>query len=914
MDKFSQVGNQEIAAIEELYQSFLADPASVDPSWKNFFDGFEFARKNFPARTSSKTAQSETIDKEFAILNLIHGYRQRGHLFTRTNPVRSRRKYSPTLDIENFGLSKSDLETVFQAGNSIGIGPAKLKDIIAHLEETYCASIGVEYVYMRNPEVVQWLQTRMESTKNSQEFTDEMRRHIYDHLKSAVGFENYIHKKFVGAKRFSLEGAEALIPALDAVIEHGAELGISEFVLGMAHRGRLNVLANIMKKPYELIFKEFYGTDYDEENWIGDVKYHLGYENEFETDKGRKVKLSLMPNPSHLETVSPLVQGMARSRIDSRYDGDYSKVSPIVIHGDAAIATQGVVYEVIQMSQLNGYKTGGTIHLVINNQVGFTTNYLDARSSTYCTDIAKVTRSPVFHVNGDDVEAIVYTIKLAMEFRQRYHIDVFVDILCYRKYGHNEGDEPRFTQPLLYKAIEQHKNPRDIYAEKLDAKGILSLAEARKLNTAFDHYLEGKYLESEKIEKVKIRRFLNSEYKNFENPIKSDLFRKINTSVSKDRLIAIAEKINTLPADKKFFKKIDRIVEDRRMMIHDNRLDWAMAELLAYGSLLTEGFPVRLSGQDCERGTFAHRHAAFVVEDTDDKYFPLKNISPGQAPFHVYNSPLSEYGVMGFEYGYALAQPNGLTIWEAQFGDFANVAQVIIDQYITSASEKWGMMNGIVLFLPHGYEGQGPEHSSARIERYLTLTADNNMVVAVPTTPANMFHLLRRHMHWNMRLPLVVFTPKSLLRHPMVTSPLEDLSDGHFQEVILDKLAKPENVKKLVFTFGRLYYDLHKRQAEEGITNISICRIEQLFPFPVAQIEKIIAAHPNVEKIYWAQDEPANMGAWAHVRRMMPHVPFDLVSRAASASPAGGLLSLHNKRLKKIIDTIFAERITAQAH
>ena len=909
MDKFSQVGNQEIAAIEELYISYLANPESVDSSWKNFFAGFEFARKNF---TELDSAQHDTkIDKEFAILNLIHGYRQRGHLFTKTNPVRSRRKYLPTLDIENFGLEKADLDTVFKAGNSIGIGPATLRAILEHLEATYCGSIGVEYVFMRHPELIDWLKVKMESSRNSQVFTPEMKKHIYYHLKLAVGFENFIHKKFVGQKRFSLEGGEALIPALDAVIEHGSELGISEFVIGMAHRGRLNVLTNILEKPYEYIFKEFVGTEYEQDLSLGDVKYHLGFENEVQTDHGKKVRLSLMPNPSHLETVSPLVEGMVRSRIDKQYSGDFNKVAPIVIHGDAAIATQGVVYEVLQMSQLPGYKTGGTIHLVINNQVGFTTNYLDARSSTYCTDIAKVTRSPVFHVNGDDVEAIIFTVKLAMEFRQKFHADVFIDILCYRKYGHNEGDEPRFTQPLLYKAIEKHPNPRDIYAEKLASQGVLTPEEVVKLNHEFEQLLEQKYKESEKIKKVQVRRFLNSEYTGYENPVSSDLLHSIKTGVKKSELIRIADRINYLPKDKKFFKKIDRILEDRRMMILDNHMDWAMAELLAYGTLLEEGFAVRLSGQDSERGTFAHRHASFVVEDTDEKYYPLKNISDNQAEFNVFNSLLSEYGVLGFEYGYSLANAKSLTIWEAQFGDFANVSQVIFDQYISSAYEKWGMMNSLVLYLPHGYEGQGPEHSSARIERFLNLTADNNIQVVVPTTPANMFHLLRRQMRSGFRIPLVIFTPKSLLRHPMVTSSVDELAEGAFQEIIEDSVSKPGKITKLVFTFGKLYYDLHKRQTEEGISNVAIVRVEQLFPLNTDRIHSIISKYPNLEKIIWAQDEPSNMGAWQHVQRFMPEVPFELISRPASASPAVGLMHQHNTRLKKILDSVFKEKVLA---
>ena len=908
MDKFSQVGNQEIAAIDELYQDYLKNPDSVDESWKNFFRGFELARTNYQGK---QRFSGNDIDKEFAILNLINGYRQRGHLFTKTNPVRARRKYLPTLDLENFGLEKKDLDTVFQAGNNIGIGAAKLEDIVAHLDATYCDSIGVEYMYMRHPEVVQWLREKMESSKNSQEYSDEKRRHIFFHLKVAVGFESFIHKKFVGQKRFSLEGAESLVPALDAVIEHGAELGICEFVIGMSHRGRLNVLSNIMKKPYENIFKEFYGTEYEEGISLGDVKYHLGFENIVKSDTGKEIKLSLVPNPSHLEVVGGLVQGMARSRIDSLYGGDENKLAPIVIHGDAAIAAQGVVYEVIQMSQLKGYRTGGTIHLVINNQVGFTTNYLDARSSTYCTDVAKVTRSPVFHVNGDDVEALIYTIQLAVEFRQKFHTDVFIDILCYRKYGHNEGDEPRFTQPLLYKAISKHKNPRDIYAEKLVGLGIMSDEELKQEVSEFDEFLGSKYKESEKIEKVKIKKFLLDEYLPFQKPSQTDLFSKIDTGVPKEKLIALAEKLNSVPDDKPFFNKINRILSDRRMMVLDNKLDWAMAELLAYATLVDEGHSVRISGQDSERGTFAHRHAAFVVEDMDEKYFPLKHVSDGQAPFHIYNSLLSEYGAMAFEYGYAMAQPNALTIWEAQFGDFTNVAQVIIDQYISSAEEKWGLMNNLILFLPHGYEGQGPEHSSARIERFLNLAANGNMQIVVPTTPDNLFHLLRRHLKWKTRIPLVVFTPKSLLRHPQVSCTLEKLAVGHFNEVIDDNQVNAGNVQQLVLTSGRLYYDLLKKRGETGDQTTAIIRIEQLFPLPVTQISAVLKKYKKAGRLIWAQDEPENMGAWAYISRKLTPFKFEVVARPESGSPAGGLMKQHNVRLEKILTSIFKEKVLA---
>lgn len=906
MDKFSSVGNQEQGTIDDLYQTYLEAPESLDESWQHFFAGFELARTNYPVKQALNMAGD--INKEFAILSLIHGYRQRGHLFTKTNPVRARRKYVPTLDIENFGLSKDDLETVFQAGNDIGIGPAKLKEIIEHLEATYCRSIGVEYVYMRKPEVVQWLKEKMESSRNSQRLSAEKQRDIFYHLKIAVGFESFIHKKFVGQKRFSLEGAESLIPALDAVIERGAELGIEEFVLGMAHRGRLNVLANILEKPYENIFKEFYGKEYEEDIWNGDVKYHLGYENEVMTDFGKKVKLKLMPNPSHLEAVGPVVQGMVRARINSVYESDYSKAAGIIIHGDAAIAAQGVVYETIQMSQLDGYRTGGTIHLIINNQVGFTTSYLEARSSTYSTDVAKVTRSPVFHVNGDDVEALVYTITLAMEFRQKFQADVFIDILCYRKYGHNEGDEPRFTQPNLYKAIEKHPNPRDIYAEKLAKLGILTEEEARKEIKEFDRFLDEKYKESEKIDKLKIRKFLINEYQSYEMPQKSMFDQSVKTGVKAETIFKIAEKINSLPKGLSFFKKVNRILSDRRMMMLDDRLDWAMAELLAYGTLVAEGHPVRLSGQDTERGTFAHRHASFVIDGTDEKYFPLKHVSEDQATFHVYNSPLSEYAVMGFEYGYALAKPNGLTIWEAQFGDFSNVAQVVIDQYITSAFEKWGLMNNLVLLLPHGFEGQGPEHSSGRIERFLELSANNNIQVVVPTTPANMFHLLRRQVKMKTRLPLIVFTPKSLLRHPQVISSVEDLAKGVFQEIIDDPLADPDVVEKVVFTSGRLYYDLAKYKLEKGLSNIALVRLEQIYPIPDKQINQILKKY-NTTNLAWAQDEPENMGAWPFLNRKLSGLGLKVVARNESASPAVGLMEKHTQALEKILADVFEEKV-----
>ncbi len=903
MDKHSYLGSADSDYIESLYIEYRQDPGSVDESWRKFFEGFEFAGKF----NDSPKPCDDSFDREFKVIALIEAYRLRGHLFTKTNPVRTRRQYSPTLDIENFGLSEEDLETVFQAGKKIGIGPARLKDIVAHLQQTYCQSVGVEYLFIRVPEIVNWLTDKMESVKNTPQFKEKEKKDIYYHLQVAVGFEQFIHRKFVGQKRFSLEGNETLIPALDAVIERGSELGIEEFVIGMAHRGRLNVLANIMQKSYQDIFDEFNGKQYNEEIALGDVKYHLGHNNTIKTDSGKTVSLHLVPNPSHLEAVDPVALGISRARIDHKYGGDYKKLAPILIHGDAAIAAQGVVYEVIQMSQLNGYKTGGTIHLVLNNQVGFTTNYLDARSSTYCTDVGKVTKSPVFHVNGDDVEALIYTIRLAMEYRQVFHSDVFIDILGYRRFGHNEGDEPRFTQPLLYKQISKHPNARDIYSKKLVDQGIYSDNDIKQAENDFAGILESKLKKSKEGSIVRIDQFLKEDWNNYRYSRNEDFAVSPETGVKKETLLEIAKKINTLPEDKSFFNKINKLLNDRSRMIKKNKLDWALGELLAYGSLLLEGYPVRVSGQDTERGTFSHRHAAYVLQDSDEKYFPLKHLSKDQAKFHIYNSPLSEYGVMGFEYGYSLAVPGGLTIWEAQFGDFNNMAQVIIDQYICSAEEKWGLMNGLVLFLPHGYEGQGPEHSSARIERFLALSANNNMQLVNCTTPANFFHVLRRQMHRPFRVPLVVFTPKSLLRHPSCVSGIEEMVSGKFRELIDDDLAVPEEVKQVVFTSGRLYYDLIKKREELGANDTAIVRLEQLYPFPADQMQSVIKKYRHAERHVWAQDEPANMGAWSYLQRVFRGVRLMLISRPESGSPASGLMELHKKRLEKILDKTFMQ-------
>lgn len=902
MDKFSYLGNAEIQSIENLYEQYKNDPQSINESWAGFFKGYEFGKTDY----STKSQPSVLMDKEFMVINLIEEYRRRGHLFTKTNPVRTRRKYFPKLDKENFGLTDDDLNTEFEAGKRIGIGKASLKQIINHLQKTYSEFVGVEYVFIRKPEVVKWLQKRMESTQNTMQFSDEERKLIYFYLKQAVGFESFIHRKFVGQKRFSLEGAEALIPALNSVIDKGADLGIEEFIIGMPHRGRLNVLANTLQKPYVNIFSEFTGTEYEEGIELGDVKYHLGYGNEILTASGKKVNVHLAPNPSHLETVVPIIQGIARAKVYYHFKKDFDKVAPIIIHGDAAIAAQGVVYEVIQMSQLDGYHTGGTIHLVINNQVGFTTNYLDGRSSTYCTDIAKVTRSPVFHVNGDDVEALIYTIKLAMEFRQKFKSDVFIDLLCYRRYGHNEGDEPRFTQPILYEAIAKHPNPKVIYGKELIELGIYNEDDLKAADDDFNSILEEKYKESKKSNKLHIDHFLKDYWKGYYYPTAKDFLTSPETGVNIKKLNELAEKVNALPDDKNFFRKIVKLVNDRRKMVEKNSLDWAMAELLAYASLLTENIPVRISGQDVERGTFSHRHAVYVLEDSDEKYFPLKHISQKQAPFHIYNSLLSEYGVLGFEYGYSLATPKALTIWEAQFGDFSNVAQPIIDQYITSGEEKWGLMNGVVLYLPHGYEGQGPEHSSARIERFLQQAVNQNIQLLNCTTPANLFHALRRHISRKFRVPMIIFTPKSLLRHSKCTSTMEELAEGtKFLEVIDDNNVEVEKVTRVVFCSGKIYYDLLERKEELNATDIALVRLEQLQPFPAKQIKQIIAKYKNNMLTLWVQEEPENMGPWRHIQHEFKNIKLEPVTRVPSASPAAGLYKLHQIRHKEIIDKVF---------
>jgi 2-oxoglutarate dehydrogenase E1 component len=899
MDKVTYVGNADVNAIEHLYQSYCKDPESVDIGWRKFFEGFDFARTSY----EDGGAIPENFQKEFKVINLINGYRSRGHLFTKTNPVRERRKYEPTLDIENFGLDATDLGSIFQAGDQIGIGPATLKDIVAHLEETYCQSIGIEYMFMREPERLTWFRDKIE-IKNRPQFDTERKTNVFKKLVQASNFEAFLGKKYVGQKRFSVEGGEALIPALDALVDKGSSLGVEYFVMGMAHRGRLNTLTNIFQKRPQDIFSEFEGKEFDYDGaFDGDVKYHQGYTSKVNCGNGKEIGLTLAPNPSHLEAVDPVVQGIARAKLDHIYQNE-DKVCPVMIHGDAAVAGQGIVYEVIQMALLDGYRAGGTIHIVVNNQVGFTTNFHDARSSTYCTDVAKTTLTPVFHVNGDDVEAVIQTIEIAMEYRQKFHRDVFIDLLCYRKYGHNEGDEPKFTQPQLYNIIAKHPNPKDIYLKQLLQEGSLTAEAAKKIEDDYNNFLEQEFETARKNEKAVVWDFLSTTWEGFRHSTSADFSESPETGIAKEKLLELGRKLATLPEGKKYFRKIQKIFDDRLAAVENNNLDWGTAEMLAYATLLEEGHAVRLSGQDVERGTFSHRHAVVKTEDTEEEIITLNLLSDKQAPFTVYNSLLSEYGVLGFEYGYSLATPKGLTIWEAQFGDFFNGAQIMIDQFITAGEDKWSTQSGLTMLLPHGYEGQGAEHSSGRMERFLQQCAEDNIQVVNTSTPANHFHLLRRQLNRPFRKPLVVFSPKMLLRYPDATSTLEEMASGRFQEVLDDPTAQSNLVDTVVFCSGKFYYEMKQKAAELGVDNMAFVRVEQLYPLPQVQIEKIIEKY-DAKQILWAQEEPENMGAWTHIAMKLRHIPFIGIHRPAAPAAAEGSKKLHERRLKQLFADVF---------
>ena len=913
MDKFSYISNADVSFIDDLYQKYKSDPESVDISWQRFFEGFEFSQENSDENGNASTAISTSgiSLKELGVRNLIHAYRTRGHLKSDTNPVRPRRKHNVLLELTDFGLTNEDLdvEYEYEVGHSLGLGKAKLKNIFEALKKVYLGPIGFEYMHIRNHEVIDWFKEQAERKFLNFNPESEEKRRILTKLNEAVVFENFLHTKYIGQKRFSLEGGENTIPALDKIIRKAINEGVEEVVIGMAHRGRLNVLANIMKKTYEEIFSEFEGTAVlDMTMGYGDVKYHLGYSSKYKNEEGKEIYLKLAPNPSHLEAVDPVVLGYTRAQMDDEYKGDLRKAMPILIHGDAAIAGQGIIYEITQMANLPGYTTGGTIHFVINNQVGFTTDYDDARSSIYCTDIGKIVDAPILHVNGDDAEAVNFCAELAIDYRQKFGKDIYIDLLCYRRHGHNESDEPKFTQPKLYNVIAKHPNPREVYSKRLVEKGDTDAQMAKRMDKEFRSLLQ------DRLNLVKQKPWpyqpqkMEEEWKLLTLAVPSDFDKSPETGISKVDFENVGKALTTLPEGFKPIKQIEKLLKERKANFFEKRiLNWADAELLAYGSLLLDRKIVRISGQDVKRGTFSHRHSMVFDAETNQPYCFLCNIKKGQEEFKIYNSLLSEFGVLGFEYGYAMASPNALVIWEAQFGDFVNGAQVLIDQFVTSSGTKWQQMNGIVMLLPHGYEGQGPDHSSARVERFLELAADYNIIVANITTPANFFHLLRRQLTWNFRKPCIVMSPKSLLRHPEVISPVKDFTKGGFKEIIDDDFADPKKVNKLLFCSGKIYFDLLHEQRKSKRKDVAIIRIEQLFPFPEIQIREIRKKYGQDAKVLWVQEEPENMGAWTYILRKYRTNVDEGVFRPPSASPATGFSRIHHEEQQEIVTKAFAD-------
>lgn len=907
--------NIDSSTVEQYYQQYLENPDSLDPSWQGFFAGVKFAQNNvstnLQATHQGSNGITDKIRKETNIHSLIMAYRSRGHLFANISPVRNRSDHSPKITLKRFHLNEEDLDIQFNAGTEIGIGVSTLREIIRHLEQTYCGTIGSEFSFIRHPDIIRWVSKRIEKNRNQPNFSKEKKLKILDTLNRAVIFEKYMHTKFVGQKRFSLEGSEAIIPALNSIVEIGASLGIEEFVLGMAHRGRLNILANVMGKGFDIIFSEFAGKSYsnEEHHFGGDVKYHMGFSSDKYTTLGKRIHLSMPPNPSHLEAINPVVEGIVGAKSKDRYGENYSKIAPILIHGDASISGQGIIYEVSQMSELDGYKAGGTIHVILNNQIGFTTSYKDARSSTYCTDIAKVTKSPAFHVNGDDIESVVHTISLAIEFRQKFQRDVYIDIICYRKHGHNEGDDPHFTQPNLYKKIKNHPNSKEIYAKKLLEENVVTQKYLEEIEQNFRNLLDKNLESAKKMEHGQLNSFFAGDWRGIKLPEKREIYNSQVTGFEENKLDRIAEKITVLPKDCKFFYKAVKIYKNRyKLFFDDKKIDWALGEQLAWATLLVEGYNVRVSGQDVQRGTFSHRHSVLLVEEEDDeKYIPLAVIRRNQGNFSIINSLLSEYGVLGFEFGYSMASPNTLTIWEAQFGDFCNGAQIIIDQFISASESKWQRMNGLVMQLPHGYEGQGPEHSSAKIERFLSMCAEENMIVVNCTTPANFFHFLRRQMLRNFRKPAIIFTPKSLLRHPECKSSISEIiSETRFQEIIDDVLINT-NITRVLFCSGKIYYDLLKYRRDNKIENTAIIRLEQLYPLKTDSLIKIKNKYSMANKFFWVQEEPKNMGAWSYVISNFPKkLNIEFIGREKTSATATGFIQQHLIDQQKLVEKSFS--------
>lgn len=878
--------------IEEMYEKH-----QQDPSWQHLFSDLEHTRQ--PATQIIASCDEERIQ------HLISAYRKYGHLFAKINPIALSSQTMPEeLKLENLGFTESDLQKEYPTNHLLPHNKAPLQAIVAVLQQIYCQSIGYEYTCVENPELEKWIQQRIETTHHRQQLTIEQKKMILEQLNKSELLETFLHTKFPAQKRFSLEGGETLVPMLESLIESGSEQGVESFVIGMAHRGRLNILSNILNKSYSDIFSEF-NEEYVPSTAEGtsDVKYHKGYSKEVTTPKGKRVQITLAPNPSHLEAVDPVVEGMTLAKQIKLNDTEKKRALPILIHGDAAISGQGILYETLQLFRLPGYSTGGTIHLVINNQIGFTAAPEESRSTRYCTDIAKAFSAPIFHVNAEDPEACVFVTNLALAIRQKFHCEVFIDLNCYRKYGHNEGDEPAFTQPLEYQLIRKKRPIRELYHDQLIKEGVIEKHIVEKLESEFTQHLQ-QALKSENT--IELSKQDSSATKSEE---KNDY--KIDTIVSKQTLDEIVALLSKIPEHLTLHPKLKNLIKDREAMIsrQEASIDWGMAEQLAFASLLIEGHSIRLSGQDSARGTFSHRHAFWIDQKSDEVYVPLAHLKQKQGRYDVINSSLSEYGIVGFEYGYSVESPETLVIWEAQFGDFCNAAQVTIDQFISTGEQKWGQKSGLTFFLPHGYEGQGPEHSSARMERFLTLAGCNNMRIVNPTTPAQFFHLLRKQALNKTKKPLIIFTPKGLLRHPAAKSSVNEFTHGKFYPLIEEQVSK-EKIRTLTLCSGRIYYDLIEERKKRNSNSITFLRFEQLYPLDFDEIKNIIASYNNVKEFFWAQEEPENMGAWTYMENVLqPLLPKQNVlqykGRARSASPAVGSHFVHKKQYTELMNSIF---------
>ena len=890
--------------VDDLYQRWKADPETVEPDWRRFFEGFDLGIAR-PAADTADVAHS----MQGKVDSLIYHYRDIGHFAAALDPLGTSRPFPEHLTLESFGLGDADLDERFDPGVLPLENPASLRDILELLEQTYCRHVGAEYMHIQDREKRRWLQKRMEGVRNRPTWTDDDRVHLLETLAAADAFENFLQTRYIGKKRFGLEGGESLMPLLDTIVERAPANGVEEFVMGMAHRGRLNVLCNILGKTYGQVFTEF------EESWeedfiggTGDVKYHGAFSGYRETRSGQKVRLALAANPSHLEFVDAIVLGRTRAKQRIRDDDQREKVVPIIMHGDAAFAGQGIVAECFNMMKLDGWTVGGTLHIVINNQLGFTTNQTDSFSGHYGTDIAKMVDAPIFHVNGDDPEAVAWVARLALEYRQAFHNDVVIDMWCYRRNGHNEADEPRFTQPLMYERIRKQTPVAKLYRDRLIEDGLVAadrFEEMQKAKTVEMDEAQQRIADNPEDPKVTP---LGSLWEGITFDYEID---SINTGVPREDIARVFEGLEHLPEGFALHKTLQRAYKNRRKLWDEGEVDWATGELLAYGSLLLEGHPIRVTGQDVERGTFSHRHAVLTDQKTAQPFTPLNHLAEEQSQFCIHNSPLTEQAVVGFEYGYSLADPRMLIIWEAQFGDFVNGAQVIIDQFIASAEKKWERSSGLALFLPHGAEGMGPEHSSARLERFLQLCADDNMVVCSPTRASQIFHLIRRQMNQPFRKPLIMMSPKSMLRLPAARSPVERFVSGGFLNAIDDtrfeeRKGNRDTVRRLLLCTGKIYYDLAARRDELDTDELAILRIEQLYPFPTKELRSMIDRYPNLEAITWVQEEPRNHGAFFHVQRMMQErleLEIDDVSRVSSPSPSGGSSAMHEQEQREIVIT-----------